>query len=102
MSKAWRTILWFAFLGLIIAAVLFGVSEMDPALGSFLAIVVGVATLLLCPGSLLFVMAIDIEPGTRGAVVMWLIIALINCAVYAVIGAAYVGLRKKRERAASG
>jgi hypothetical protein len=97
MSKDWRTILRFAVLGLAVAAVFFGVSEMDPAPGSSVALVLGAATLLLCPGSLLFVTAIDIEPQTAGFALMWLIVGLINCAVYAVIGAAYVGLRKKRE-----
>jgi hypothetical protein len=95
MSKDWRTILRFAGLGLAIAAIFFGFSEMDPAPGSFVAFVLGGATLLLCPGSLLFVTAIDIEPQTTGFAVMWLIVGLINCAVYAIIGAAYVGLRKK-------
>ena len=82
-------------LGLAMAAIFFGFSEMDPAPGSLVALVLGGATLLLCPGSLLFVTAIDIEPQTTGFAVMWVIVGLINCAVYAIIGAAYVGLRKK-------
>jgi hypothetical protein len=73
---------------LAIAAVFFGVSEMVLAPGSFVVLVLGGATLLLCPGSLLFVTAFDIEPQTVGFAVMWLIIGLINCAVYAVVGAA--------------
>ena len=68
---------------------------MDPAPGSFVARVLGGATLLLCPGSFLFALAGDIEPQTTGFAMMWLIIGLINCAVYTAIGAAYVGLRKK-------
>jgi hypothetical protein len=97
MSKDWRTIFRFAVLGLVIATVFFGLSEMDPAPGSFVALALGGATLLLCPGSLLFVLAIDIEPKTTGFAIMWLIIGLINFAVYAAIGAAYIGLRKKRD-----
>jgi hypothetical protein len=95
MSKDWRTILRFAVLGFVIAAVCFGFSELDPTPGSAFALWTGGATLILCPGSLLFVRAFDIEPQTTGFVFMWLIIGLINCAVYAVIGAAYVGLRKR-------
>jgi hypothetical protein len=53
--------------------------------------------MIFCPGSLLFVIAFDIEPQSTGFAIMWLIIGLINFAVYAVIGAGYVGLRKKRE-----
>jgi hypothetical protein len=95
MSKDWRTILRFALLGLAIAAIFFGISEADPKPGSSVAIWTGVATIILCPGSLLFVIAFDIEPQTTGFAIMWLIIGLINFGVYAVIGAAYVGLRKK-------
>ena len=97
MSEDWRAILRFALLGLAIAAVSFGISEVDPAPGSSAAIVIGVVTIILCPGSLLFVTAFDIEPQTTGFTIMWLIIGLINFAVYAVIGAAYVGLRKRGE-----
>jgi hypothetical protein len=101
MSKDWRTICRFALLGLAIAAVFFGISETDPAPGSAFALWTGGATLILCPGSFLFILAIDIEPQTTGFAIMWLIIGLINCAIYAVIGAAYVGLRKKRESSAT-
>jgi hypothetical protein len=97
MSKDWRIIFRIAVLGLTIASVFFGVSEMDPAPGSFVAIVLGGATLLFCPGSLLFVLASNIEPQTTGFAMMWLIIGLINCALYAAIGALCVGLRKKPE-----
>jgi len=61
------------------------------------AIWIGVATIILCLGSLLFVTNFDIEPQTTGFAIMWLIIGLINFAVYAVLGAAYVGLQKKRD-----
>jgi hypothetical protein len=97
MSKDWRIILRFSLLGLAIATVFFGFSEMDPTPGSLVAIWMGVAAIFLCPGSLLFVTAIDIEPQTTGFTIMWLIIGLINCALYAAVGAAFVGLRKKRD-----
>jgi uncharacterized membrane protein SirB2 len=101
MSRDWRIIFRFALLSLAIAAVFFGISEADPSPGSSVAIWAGVATMILCPGSLLFVTAFDIEPQTTGSAAMWLIIGLINSAVYAVIGAAYVGLRKKRDGSAT-
>ena len=101
IRKDWRTILQFAVLGLVVAAAFFGFFETDPPPGSPVALWAGGAALLLCPGSLLFVLAFDIEPQTTGFTVMWLIIGLINCGVYAVIGAAYVGLRKRRDGSAT-
>ena len=97
MTRDWRTIFRFALLGLAIASVSFGISEADPTPGSSVAIWIGVATIILCLGSFLFVTNFDIEPQTTGFAIMWLIIGLINFAVYAVIGAAYVGLQKKRD-----
>ncbi len=60
------------------------------------------AVQVLCPGTLLFeTIDFDVEPHTRIFNEMWLIIALANCVVYAILGAAYVGFRKKREKPAS-
>jgi hypothetical protein len=101
MSKDWRTIFRFALLGLAIAAVFLGISETDPTPGSAFALWIGGASLILCPGSLLFVIAFDIEPQTTAFAIMWLIIGLINCGVYAVVGAAFVGLRKRPDRNAT-
>jgi hypothetical protein len=102
MSKDWRTILRFAVLGFVIASVFFGYFETDPPPGSSLALLAGGAALFLCPGSLLFALGIDIEPQTMGFAIEWLIIGLVNFAVYAVVGAAFVGLRKKRDESATG
>jgi hypothetical protein len=98
MSKDWRTICRFSLLGLAIAAIFFVYFETDPPPGSSMALWTGVAALFLCPGGLLFVTAIDIEPQTFPFAIEWLVIGLINAALYAVIGAAYVGLRKKPDR----
>ena len=54
----------------------------------------------LCPASLLcaplFAWAFEAaEPWTPGFYLLWTIVALINAALYALIGAAYVGLRRK-------
>jgi hypothetical protein len=101
MSKDWRSILRFALLGLAIAGAFFGYFETDPPPASSMSFWTAGASLVLCPGSLLFVTAFDIEPQTSAFVVMWLIIGLINVGLYAVIGAAYVGLRKKRDGVAT-
>src|SRR5260370_24578197 len=102
MNKNLRTIFLFAASGLAIAALFVGYFGMDPAPGNSMATWVGSAAQVLCPGTHLFVtIDFDIEPHTRTFNEMWLIIALVNCAVYAIVGAAYVGLRKKRQKPAS-
>ena len=75
-----------ALVGLLIAAVLFAYFETDPRPGSPVALLAGGLALVLCPGSLLFVTWIDIEPQTGAFAVMWLIIGLINFALYGGIG----------------
>ena len=57
-------------------------------------------TFLLCPAALLcaplFAWAFEAaEVGTPGFYVLWVLVALINAVLYAIIGAAYVGLRQK-------
>ena len=74
-----------ALCGLIIAGTFFAYSETDPP-QSRMALLAGVAALVLCPGSLLFVTWIDIEAQTTASAVMWLIIGLINFALYGGIG----------------
>jgi drug/metabolite transporter (DMT)-like permease len=75
-----------ALVGLLIAAVFFAYFETDPRPGSPTALLAGGLALVLCPGSLLFVTWIDIEPQTSAFAVMWLIIGLINFALYGGIG----------------
>ena len=97
MVRDARRILLFGFGG-------FGVAAALGALGNFahlnssmiLSAVLGLADLVLCAGSLLFVLAIDIEPGTKDYLVMWLVIAAINFVLYAGIGAAFLALLAKR------
>ncbi len=76
-----------ALCGLIIAGAFFAYSETDPPPQSPMALLAGVAALVLCPGSLLFVTWIDIEAQTSASAVMWLIIGVINFALYGAIGA---------------
>lgn len=77
-----------AVLGLVIATIFFAYFETDPRPGSPMALWAAGVALVLCPGSLLFVTWIDIEPQTTAFGVMWVIIGLINFALYWVIGAA--------------
>jgi hypothetical protein len=57
-------------------------------------------TFLLCPAALLcaplFAWAFEAaEVGPPGFYFLWAIVALINAVLYALVGAAYVGLRQK-------
>lgn len=75
-----------AFVGLAIAVAFALYFETDPRPGSPAAIWSGMAALFLCPGSLLFITWIDIEPQTSAFIAMWAIIGLINFAVYGGVG----------------
>jgi len=44
----------------------------------------------------------DVEIGSEGFYPLWSVVALMNAVLYAIIAAAYVGLRKKREGPAPG
>jgi len=98
MSKEWRTILGFAALGLGITAVFVAYQVLTdsspPRPPNTLMYLI---FMILCPPSFLTIPLIDVEIGSEGFYPVWTIVALINAALYAVIGAAYVGLRRKRE-----
>lgn len=78
--------LGFAAAGLVIATAFFAYFNTDPSLGTPMALWLECLTVVLCPGSLFFVTWIDIEPRTGAFVVMWVVIGIINCAVYGGIG----------------
>jgi hypothetical protein len=104
MSKDWRIILRFALLGLGIGAVFAAqqalIDYRTPNLSMDAVLIV------LCPMSILF-MPLSVyffeaaKAGAPGFYVLWALIALANAALYTVIGAAYVGIRKKREGGAA-
>jgi EamA domain-containing membrane protein RarD len=76
-----------ALLGLVVA-VAFGIYlGIHPEVKNSAAFRVGVASLILCPGSLLFAFFIDAQPWTNGFFFMWLIIGLVNFGLYGAIGA---------------
>jgi hypothetical protein len=84
--KRRQLMLRFAVLGLAIAAAFFVYFETDPRPESLPALWAAGIAFALCPGSLLFVTWIDIEPQTTAFAIMWLVIALINFALYGAIG----------------
>jgi hypothetical protein len=76
----------FALFGLAVAAAFGGYFETSPRLESPAALFAGSASLVLCPGSLLFVTFVDAEPQTSGFLFMWLVVGLINFALYGAVG----------------
>ena len=102
MSKDRRMVFRFAAVGLGIPVV-YVVYQMltDPSQWSPLNNLVGVIFMVLCPPVLLTIPLIDVESGTGRFYVVWMIVALLNAAIYAAIGSAYVRLRKKREGSAT-
>ncbi len=89
-------VLRFAAVGLGIAVV-WVVYQMltDPSPWSFLNNLLSAIFMILCPPVLLTFPLIDVEIGTGGFYVVWMVVALLNAALYAVIGSAYVRMRKK-------
>jgi hypothetical protein len=98
MSKDWKIILRFALLGLGIG-ILFATLQALPDSGTP-NLSMDAIFILLCPASLLF-MPLSVyffeaaEVGAPGFYVLSGLIALANAALYAVVGAAYVGMRKE-------
>ncbi len=98
MSKDRRTILGFATTGLGIVLVWLGYQTLTgPSPWSVFNSFLSAMFMVLCPPCLLTFSLLDVEPGAFGVYVVWIGVALLNAALYAVIGSVYVGLRKKRE-----
>src|SRR6266852_1936202 len=98
MSKDWRVILRFAALGLAIAAGVYAYCAFFTARTTDLDILVGEVSLILCPPSLLCLWYCRRDIVTGPAAAIWSVVGIMNAALYALIGAAYVGLRKKSAR----
>jgi hypothetical protein len=102
VSKGGRTIVRFAALGLGLAAAFFGYSETNRAIDGAIPVWSRAAVVVFCPGCLFFsTVDIDIKPHTWAFNEMWLIIAIANAAIYAVIGATLVLLRRLRKDSTS-
>jgi len=98
MSKDWRAILGFATVGFGVTAVFAAYQVLtDSSPPPPLNMPVLFIFMILCPGSFLTVPLIDVETGTGGFYVIWTLVALIDAALYAVIGSGYVRMRKKHE-----
>jgi hypothetical protein len=100
VSKDRSTILRFAAAGFGIAValvfvgsqILLRLSPRSPLYNVLSAIFV-----ILCPPVVLTFPLLDAKIGTGGFYVLWMAVAFLNAGLYAVIGSAYIGMRKKRE-----
>ena len=96
MHKPWKTIVGFALLGLAIAGACYAHAafyDYTKPMNGFKSAVETVS-LILCPPQLLFTFCIDCEVIGWGGFIMYSIIGVLNAALYSVIGALVVGLRK--------
>jgi hypothetical protein len=93
MSKDWWTILRFAILGVALAAVFFAFFETNSLVDSSMGIWVVGAALILCPGFIPFAWAASVEMELPSFKLILLIVGLINCVIYAALGAVYVRFR---------
>jgi|SRR6266436_475922 len=95
MSKDWGIILRFAALGLAIAAGIYTYFAFFAVRSTDLDILVGKVSLILCPPSLLCLWYCSHDVVTGPSIAIWSVIGPLNAALYGLISAAYVGLRKK-------
>lgn len=102
VSKDRSTILRFAVVGFGIAVVFVGFQMLNPSPWSPLNSILSAIFMILCPPVLLTFPLLDVEIGTGGFYFLWMIVALLNAALYAVIASAYVSMRRKREGSATG
>jgi hypothetical protein len=97
MSRDWRTILRFAAVGLAVAAVFCMFFKTDFLAESQAATWMSLASLLLCPGYFVFILAVaGGELPIPDSALVWVTIGFSNCLFYAVVGAASIGMRKPR------
>jgi hypothetical protein len=97
VRKPWKTIVGFALLGLAMAALSYAYAAVydytKPT--NALDVVVTVISFILCPAQLCFAFCIDCEVIGRDGLAMYSIIAVLNVAIYTVVGFLVVSLREK-------
>jgi hypothetical protein len=75
-----------AVLGIVVGVIGGAFAQFATSFPAGLQVMLGILVVVLCPPSLIFVPLIDVEPGTPDFVVTWVMIALVNSALYALIG----------------
>ena len=88
LQKPRRLTIVLAILGFSIAAVILAYAELtDSSPPPPVNVPLWTTFVILCPPALLSVPLIDIEPDSIAFVFLWLVIGLLNSAIYAAIGA---------------
>ena len=102
MNKDRRTVSRFAAVGLgvFVAGVVYQMLT-NPSPWSPLNNLLSVVFMILCPLVVLTFPLLDVKISTGGLYFAWTIVALLNAALYAAIGSAYVRWRKIREGVAT-
>jgi hypothetical protein len=96
MRKSANLIGWLGLCGFLIGAALYVYSSLfnyTKPLTTF-DVFFGVLAIVLCPPTLLFVLCIDCEIGGASGVIMFLLIGLMNAALYSAIGSLTLRLRR--------
>jgi hypothetical protein len=96
--KRWKTILIFAAVGLAAAVLAYGSSATfdNGKPGNPEELVTGIASVVLCPPSLLFAACIDCEASGWDGFYMFSIIGVLNTTLYGIVGAIVVGPTKNQ------
>jgi hypothetical protein len=86
-----------AVVGFLVAAVIWAYSKLTDSSPPHFNLPLWTAFIVLCPPSLLSAPLIDVEPASSGFTMMWLVIGLLNSALYAVVGMVVGKLRWKAD-----
>ncbi len=97
MSKDRSTILRFAAAGFEIAAVFVAFQMLMVKHSPWFTLnnILSAIFMIFCPPVLLTFPLLDVKIGTGGFYALWMAVALLNAGLYAVVGSAYVRMRKK-------
>ena len=98
MRSSWKTIIGFALLGLVIAAICYAYAAFYDYTKPMnaLTFAIGAISMILCPPQFLLVACIDCEAIGLDGFIVYSIIGILNAALYSVIGALVGRLRKTK------
>ena len=97
MSRPWKIITTFSLFGLAVAGASYAYAVFDDytkPMNGF-RFVLWTISMILCPPQFLFVLCIDCEVIGTGGAIMYSIVGVLNAALYAVIGAIFLRLRRR-------
>ena len=95
--KRRRFTLFLAVIGFAIAAFIWAYSEVTASSTPPFNMGLSATFIVLCPPSLLTVPLIDVEPGSIGFAITWLVVGILNSALYGLGGIVIGGARWELE-----